>query len=51
MEKGRLLITGAGGYVGTALVGALEKRDCSNILCAERSSFDFQSLDSIRSYF
>lgn len=51
MEKGRLLITGAGGYVGTALVGALEKRDCSNILCADRSSFEFQSVDSIRDYF
>lgn len=75
MEKGRLLITGAGGYVGARLAAALKKNDnavcrdnaghaeragneghagargCGSILCADRSSFDYQSVESIRRYF
>lgn len=49
MEQGRLLLTGAGGYVGTRLADKLEKR--GKIVRADRGSFDYQSVDSIRRFF
>ncbi len=69
MREGELLITGAGGYVGTRLAAALKKTEdaaccgnvehadlagvqiCGNIVCADRSSFDYQSVDAVRRFF